>query len=197
MSPTATSIEEEGILIPCTKLVSKGRFLEQELCEILTNGTYPVRNLPQNIADLKAQTGANQKGHIELTKLINEYGDQVVAAYTGHIQDNAEECVQRVIRDLHDCDFEYRMDDGLRIRVGISIDTKAGTACVDFTGSSEQQDSNFNAPAAITRAVVLYVFRCLIDNDIPLNAGCMRPITLIIPDGSMLKPEYPLSLIHI
>ena len=195
MSPTATSIEEEGILIPCTKLVSKGRFLEQELSDILTNSPYPVRNLPQNIADLKAQIGANQKGQIELTKLINEYGNQIVAAYTGHIQDNAEESVQRVIRDLHDCDFEYRMDDGLKICVRISIDKNAGTANVDFSGSSEQQESNFNAPAAITRAVVLYVFRCLIDNDIPLNAGCMRPITLIIPDGSMLKPEYPAAVV--
>ncbi len=195
MSPTATSIEEEGILIPCTKLVSRGVFLEQELTEILTNSPYPVRNLSQNIADLQAQIGANQKGQIELTKLVKEYGYEVVSAYTGHIQDNAEECVVRAIKKLHDCNFEYLMDDGLKILVNITVDAQAGSASVDFTGTSPQQDSNFNAPAAITRAVVLYVFRCLIDNDIPLNAGCMRPIELIIPDGSMLKPEYPAAVV--
>lgn len=195
MSPSAHTIEEEGVIIACMKLVSRGRFLEEELKSVLLGGRYPVRNLAQNIADLQAQIGANQRGRNEMLKLVADYGLDTVAAYTNHIMDNAEESVRQTIQTLEDGAFDYPMDNGMRICVALRVNKTARSATIDFSGTSAQQPSNFNAPAAITQAVVLYVFRCLIDSDIPLNAGCMRPLTIIVPKGSLLHPSYPAAVV--
>lgn len=195
MSPKAKTILEEGVIIPCMKLVSKGRFLHTELETLLLGGTYPVRNLAQNIADLQAQIGANHRGYQELLKLEAEYGLSVVNSYTQHIMDNAEQSVRRTIDTLTGGQYAYHMDGGLKICVQVKVDHDTRSATIDFSGTSGQQPSNFNAPAAITQAVVLYVFRCLVDSDIPLNAGCMRPLTIIVPQGSMLNPQYPAAVV--
>lgn len=195
MSPHATTIQEEGVVIDCMKLVSDGEFLEDELRAVLLGNEYPVRNFEQNMADLKAQVAANNKGVTELAKLVNSYGLETVHAYMGYIQDNAEESVRNAIATLKDGQFEYEMDSGAYIKVSIKVDQKAGTAEVDFTGTSEQQSDNFNSPAAITHAAVLYVFRCLVDSDIPLNAGCMKPLEIIIPEGSLLNPKFPAAVV--
>ena len=195
MSPKAKTILEEGVIIPCMKLVSKGRFLHDELETLMLGGAYPVRNLAQNIADLQAQIGANHRGYQELLKLVEEYGLSVVNTYTQHIMDNAEESVRRTIDTLAGGEYVYHMDGGLRICVNVNVDHARRSATIDFSGTSAQQPTNFNAPAAITQAVVLYVFRCLVDSDIPLNAGCMRPLTIIVPQGSMLNPEYPAAVV--
>jgi 5-oxoprolinase (ATP-hydrolysing) len=195
MSPKAKTILEEGVIIPCMKLVSKGQFLHAELETLMLGGAYPVRNLAQNIADLQAQIGANHRGYQELLKLVAEYGLSVVNTYTGHIMDNAEESVRRTIDTLKGGQYIYHMDGGLRICVNVNVDHAKRSASIDFSGTSGQQPTNFNAPAAITQAVVLYVFRCLVDSDIPLNAGCMRPLTIIVPQGSMLNPQYPAAVV--
>ncbi len=195
MSPLATSIEEEGIYIDNFKLVDRGKFREKELYDLLTKAQYPARNPLQNVNDLKAQIAANEKGVHELHKMVAQFGLPVVHAYMGHVQDNADESVRRVIDALHDCEFRYEADQGNVIKVKITVDKKNRGATVDFTGTSPQQGTNFNAPEPVTRAAVLYVFRVMVDDDIPMNAGCLRPIKIIIPDDSMLAPKYPAAVV--
>jgi len=195
MTPRATSIEQEGVLIDNFKLVDKGTFLEEELQALLTSGPYPCRNPAQNTADLKAQIAANEKGVQELLKMIGHFGLDVVHAYMSHVQDNAEESVRRVIDALHDCEFAYEMDQGTVIKVKITLDKKTRSAKVDFTGTSPQQETNFNAPQPVTRAAVLYVFRCMVADEIPMNAGCLKPIDIVIPDDCMLAPKFPAAVV--
>jgi 5-oxoprolinase (ATP-hydrolysing) len=195
MSPLATHIEEEGVYIDNFKLLDRGRFREDELAALLTGARYPVRTLAQNVNDLKAQVAANEKGVAELTKMIALFGEEVVDAYMGHVQDNAAESVRRVLDRMPDGEFTYEMDQGCKIVVRITIDKEKREATVDFTGTSEQRADNFNAPRPVTRAAVLYVFRVLVKADIPMNAGCLRPIRIIIPDGTMLTPEYPAAVV--
>ncbi|MEA2939418.1 MAG: hypothetical protein QOC56_2922, partial [Alphaproteobacteria bacterium] len=172
-----------------------GRFRERALHDLLTKASYPARNPTQNINDLKAQIAANAKGAQELRKMVAHFTLPVVTAYMRHVQDNAAESVRRVIDALHDCAFDYEMDQGTRIKVTITVDRKRREATVDFTGTSPQQPSNFNAPEPVTRAAVLYVFRVMVDDDIPMNAGCLRPIRIVIPPKSMLSPEYPAAVV--
>jgi 5-oxoprolinase (ATP-hydrolysing) len=195
MSPLATVIEEEGVYIDNFKIVDQGRFCEDELVAILTGARYPVRNVVQNVNDLKAQIAANAKGVAELKKMIASFGLDVVQAYMGHVQDNAAESVARLLTKLHDAEFTYPMDQGCAIKVRISIDRDKREATVDFTGTSPQRPDNFNAPAPVTRAAVLYVFRVMVDDAIPMNAGCLRPIRIVIPEGSMLSPRYPAAVV--
>jgi 5-oxoprolinase (ATP-hydrolysing) len=149
----------------------------------------------QNVNDLKAQIAANAKGAQELRKMVTQFTLPVVQAYMGHVQDNSAESVRRVLDRLHDCVFDYEMDQGTRIKVAITLDKEKREATVDFTGTSPQQPSNFNAPEPVTRAAVLYVFRVMVDDDIPMNAGCLRPINIVIPPRSMLSPEYPAAVV--
>jgi 5-oxoprolinase (ATP-hydrolysing) len=195
MSPVATSIEEEGIYIDNFKLVDRGKFREQALYDLLTKAQYPARNPLQNVNDLKAQIAANEKGVQELHKMVGLFGLDVVHAYMKHVQDNADESVRRVLDRLHDCEFSYEADQGNVIKVRITVDKEKREATVDFTGTSPQQGTNFNAPEPVTRAAVLYVFRVMVDDDIPMNAGCLRPINIIIPDNSMLRPHYPAAVV--
>ncbi|MCS5591161.1 MAG: hydantoinase B/oxoprolinase family protein [Gammaproteobacteria bacterium] len=188
-------VSEEGILIDNFTLVSKGVFLEREIKELLCSGEYPVRNIQQNIADLKAQVAAAEKGAQELLNVVRHYGLAVVQAYMQHVQDNAEESVRRVLDVLSDSSYSYKMDDGHQICVTISVDKVGRAATIDFTGTSDQHPGNYNAPRAICQAAVLYVFRCMVDDDIPLNAGCLKPLKLIIPEHSMINPEYPAAVI--
>jgi 5-oxoprolinase (ATP-hydrolysing) len=195
MSPNATSIEQEGVYIDRFKLVDRGRFCEHELTALLAGAKYPARNPIQNVNDLKAQIAANEKGAQELRKMVADFTLPVVDAYMGHVQDNAAECVRRVIDRLHDCEFAYEMDQGTWIKAAITVDRRKREATVDFTGTSPQQPDNFNAPEPVTRAAVLYVFRVMVDDDIPMNAGCLRPIRIVIPPRSMLSPEYPAAVV--
>ncbi|MDO9412738.1 MAG: hydantoinase B/oxoprolinase family protein [Pseudolabrys sp.] len=195
MSPNATTIEQEGVYMDNFKLVDRGRFREKELMEVLTGAKYPVRNPVQNVNDLKAQIAANEKGVSELRKMVAQFSLPVVTAYMGHVQDNAAESVRRVIDKLHDSEFAYEMDQGMVIKVKITVDKKKREATVDFTGTSPQQPSNFNAPEPVTRAAVLYVFRMMVADDIPMNAGCLRPINIVVPPQSMLTPEYPAAVV--
>ncbi len=188
-------IKEEGILIDNFTLVSKGVFLEEEIYNLLSSGDFPARNIKQNIADLKAQVASVEKGAQELLGVIQNYGLKVVHAYMQHVQDNAEESVRRILDVISDSSFTYKMDDGCQVSVAISVDKKKRSATIDFTGTSDQHPSNFNAPSAICHAAVLYVFRCLVDDNIPLNAGCLKPLKLIIPEHSMINPEYPAAVI--
>jgi 5-oxoprolinase (ATP-hydrolysing) len=194
MSPKANRIEEEGIYIDPFKLVARGRFREAEALALLTKAPYPARNPSQNIADLKAQVAANEKGVAELRKMVRRYGLGTVRAYMGHVQDNAAEAVARVIAKLKTSRFEVTTDQGSLIKVAITINRKAKKAVVDFTGTSAQAPDAFNAPEPITRACVLYVFRTLVDDEIPLNAGCLRHIKIVVPKGSLLKPRYPAAV---
>ncbi len=195
MSPRATRIEEEGVYIDNLKLVDQGRFCEQELMAVLTGGPYPVRNAVQNVNDLKAQIAANEMGISALLDMISQFGLEVVQAYMGHVQDNAAESVRRVLDRLDDCAFHYEMDQGCRIKVKISVDRQNRKVTVDFTGTSEQRPDNFNAPEPVTRAAVLYVFRVMVDDSIPMNAGCLEPVEIVVPEGSMLKPRYPAAVV--
>ena len=195
MSPRATVIEEEGVYIDNFKIVDGGRFCEAELVALLTGARYPVRNVTQNVNDLKAQIAANAKGVAELKRMISYFGLEVVQAYMQHVQDNAAESVARVLDRLGDGEFHYEMDQGCAIHVKITVDKVQRTATVDFTGTSPQRSDNFNAPAPVTRAAVLYVFRVMVDDDIPMNAGCLRPVKLIIPANSMLSPSYPAAVV--
>ena len=192
--PDSTHIDEEGVVIDNFLLVEEGRFREPELRELLASGKYPCRNIDQNVADLSAQIAANETGVAELGKLVSHYGIDVVNAYMTHVQDNAEESVRRVIEVLTDGEFEYPMDDGNTIRVCISVDRTDRSATIDFTGTSPQNPGNYNAPEAVTHAAVLYVFRTLIGDDIPLNEGCFKPLNLVIPKPSMISPEYPAAV---
>jgi len=195
MPPFSTLIEEEGVQINNFKLVDRGSLRESEMLALLRSGTYPSRNPEQNMADLKAQIAANEKGLQELRKMVDQFGLDVVQAYMRHVQDNAEESVRRVITRLRDGEFTLPLDNGARIKVAIRVDAKNRSAKIDFTGTSEQQINNFNAPTAVCMAAVLYVFRTLVDDDIPLNAGCLKPLKVIIPAGSMLNPNPPASVV--
>ena len=195
MPAASTVVEEEGVLINNFQLVHAGRFREEETIALLSSGQYPARNIAQNLADLQAQVAANQKGVDELLNMVDHFGLEVVHAYMRHVQDNAEEAVRRVISALKDSSYTYRMDNGAVIEVAIRVDYAARTADIDFTGTSPQLGDNFNAPSAICMAAVLYVFRTLIDDDIPLNAGCLKPLNVIIPPGSMLNPHYPAAVV--
>ncbi|MBK1704954.1 hydantoinase B/oxoprolinase family protein [Halochromatium glycolicum] len=195
MPAQSTRVDEEGVLIDNLKLVEAGEFRDQAVMALLTAGPYPARNPEQNLADLHAQIAANEKGVQELRKMVAQFGLATVQAYMGHVQDNAEESVRRVIKVLTPGQFALEMDDGALIRVAIAIDPRRREATVDFTGTSPQQTTNFNAPAAICRAAVLYVFRTLVADAIPMNEGCLKPIRLIIPQGSMLSPTYPAAVV--
>ena len=195
MTPRAGSILEEGVVIDNFKLMDRGRFRDRELRALLSSGAYPCRNPDQNVADIKAQIAANEKGAQELRKMVAKFSLPVVAAYMRHVQDNAAESVRRFIGALHDSEFSYIMDQGTVIKVRITVDRKKRAARVDFTGTSPQQATNFNAPRPIARAAVLYVFRCMVADDIPMNAGCLEPIDIVIPKGSMLSPEYPAAVV--
>jgi len=218
MPPFSTVIEEEGVQIDNFKLVDRGTLREKEMLALLGSGKYPSRNPEQNMADLKAQIAANEKGVQELRKMVEQFGLGVVQAYMRHVQDNAEESVRRVIEligvrfqlsgcgqrgeesgsdnwNLTPINFTLPLDNGARIKVAIRVDAASRSAEIDFTGTSGQQVNNFNAPTAVCMAAVLYVFRTLVDDDIPLNAGCLKPLKVIIPPGSMLNPEPPASVV--
>lgn len=195
MPSDSAHIDEEGVLLDNVQLVAKGVFLEAELRALLAGGKYPARNVEQNLADLRAQVAACQKGAAELAAMVDHFGLVVVRAYMRHVQDNAEEAVRRVIDALTDGDFEYAMDNGARIHVSIRIDKQARAARIDFAGTSAQQPNNFNAPVSVTRAAVLYVFRTLVNDEIPMNAGCLKPLQISVPAGSMLHPQYPAAVV--
>jgi 5-oxoprolinase (ATP-hydrolysing) len=195
MPPDSKVVEEEGVLIDNFLLVEEGRLREEETVALLGSGKYPARNIGQNLADLRAMIAANEKGVQELRRMVGHFGLDVVHAYMRHVQDNAEEAVRRVIDVLKPGEFSYEMDSGAVIRVKIGIDRAARSATIDFSGTSEQLQSNFNAPSAVCMAAVLYVFRTLVDDDIPLNAGCLKPLEVIIPEGSMLRPRYPAAVV--
>jgi 5-oxoprolinase (ATP-hydrolysing) len=194
MSPDARSIDEEGVYIDNFRLVEDGRFRGAELMDLLTRAPYPVRNPDQNIADLKAQIAANERGVAEVRQMIDHFGLDVVEAYMSHVQDNAAESVRRVIARLSDGAFTTPMDQGTVIVVRITIDTERREATVDFTGTSPEQADNFNAPEPVTRAAVLYAFRVMVEDTIPMNAGCLRPIHIVVPDGTMLSPRHPAAV---
>ncbi|MCR9111343.1 hydantoinase B/oxoprolinase family protein [Marivita sp. XM-24bin2] len=195
MTPLATTVDEEGVLFDNVRLVAEGRFRDAEIRRILTDHSYPARNPDQNVADLKAQVAANARGVAELRAMIDQFGLEVVRAYMGHVQDNAAAEVSRVIGKLADGEYEYPTDTGQTIRVRITVDRDKGEATVDFTGTSEVEQNNFNAPEPVTRAAVLYVFRVMVESPIPMNAGCLRPIRIVIPEGSMLSPTYPAAVV--
>jgi 5-oxoprolinase (ATP-hydrolysing) len=195
MPPDSTHVDEEGVLLDNVQLVARGRFLEAEMRALLSSGRYPSRNVDQNLADLRAQVAACTKGALELAKMVAHFGLPVVRAYMRHVQDNAEESVRRVLDVLKDGHFEYELDSHAKIAVTISIDKKARRAKIDFTGTSAQQPTNFNAPSAVCKAAVLYVFRTLVDDEIPMNAGCLKPLDIVIPEGSMLAPRYPAAVV--
>ena len=191
----STTIDEEGLVLDNLQIVTEGRFLEDKVREVLASGPWPARNPDQNIADLRAQVAACARGAVELARIVEYYGLDVVHAYMGHVADNAEEMVRRVIDALDDGSYRMELDDGSVIRVRISVDPDQRSAVVDFTGTSDQHPGNFNAPVAVCRSAVLYVFRCMVDDAIPLNAGCLRPLELVVPDPSMLSPHPPAAVI--
>jgi 5-oxoprolinase (ATP-hydrolysing) len=195
MTPRATTIEEEGVYIDNVKLVDGGRFLEDETRALLTGAKYPARRPDKNIADLKAQAAANAKGEAELKRMVAHFGLDVVQAYMRHVQDNAEEAVRRLLSRLEGGHFRVETDQGTAVEVRITVDRAARSAKVDFTGTSAQQPNNFNAPEPVTRAAVLYTFRVMVDEPIPMNAGCLKPIEIVIPEGSMLRPTYPAAVV--
>ncbi len=195
MTPRATKVDEEGVLIDNVLLARGGRFREAEIRKILTDHPYPCRNPDENIADLKAQVAANARGAAELRRMIGAFGLEVVQAYMGHVQDNAAAEVARVIGRLSDGEYSYETDTGQVIRVAITVDREKNEALVDFTGTSEMRENNFNAPEPVTRAAVLYVFRVMVEAPIPMNAGCLRPVTIKVPEGSMLAPKYPAAVV--
>jgi len=197
MPPDSRSVEEEGVLISNFLLVdgATGTIREAETRELLASARYPARNPDQNLADLRAQVAANQKGAEELLKMVEHFGLGVVRAYMGHVQGNAEEAVRRVIGALRDGSFLLPLDNGAQIQVAVRVNKDERSAEIDFTGTSPQLDNNFNAPSAVCMAAVLYVFRTLVNDEIPLNAGCLKPLKVIIPKGSMLNPRYPASVV--
>ena len=195
MPPGSRSVEEEGVLIDNMLIVADGRFLESEVTALLASGPFPSRNIAQNIADLKAQVAACAKGASELRRISAEQGARAVAAYMGHCQAQAEEAVRRLIARLSDGDFTYAMDNGAQVRVRVRVDAATRAAVFDFTGSSPQLADNFNAPLPVVRAAALYVLRTMLDDPIPMNEGCLRPVTLIVPEGSMLNPRHPAAVV--
>ena len=192
--PDSSHIDEEGVLIDNFLLVESGRLREKEIRELLGSGKYPCRDIDQNLADLSAQIAANETGLNELRKMVGHYGIDVVDAYMKHVQDNAEESVRRVMEVLQDGEFEYPMDQGSVIRVRLSVDRENREAIIDFTGTSRQNPNNYNAPTAVCKAAILYVFRTLVGDDIPLNEGCLKPVRLILPERSMISPQYPAAV---
>jgi 5-oxoprolinase (ATP-hydrolysing) len=195
MPPFSTHIAEEGVLIDNFKLVEGGALREGPLLELLGAGTHPSRNPAQNLADLRAQIAANEKGAAEIKLAVAHFGPATVAAYMRHVQDNAEECVRRAITALGDGEFTLPLDNGAQIRVSVRVDPARRSAHIDFSGTSMQLANNFNAPRAITTAAVLYVFRTLVDDDIPLNAGCLKPLRITLPEGCMLDPRIPAAVV--
>ncbi|TVS10808.1 MAG: 5-oxoprolinase [Wenzhouxiangella sp.] len=195
MPPHSRHIDDEGVLIPPTRIVRAGSLDEQRLSDLLGSGAHPARNPRQNFADLHAQIAANARGLSELAEMVEQFGLEVVQAYMGHVQDNAAEQVRRALVELEDGHWVKTMDSGAHIEVRVTVDRKRRSAVIDFSGSSPQQPDNFNAPAAITRACVLYVLRTLVADDIPLNDGCMAPVELIIPEGSILNPKHPAAVV--
>jgi 5-oxoprolinase (ATP-hydrolysing) len=195
MPPFSITIDEEGVLLDNFLLVRAGKMREAELLALLRDGPYPARNPAQNIADLRAQVAANEKGVQELRAMVTQFGRATVAAYMKHVQDNAEESVRRVITALKDGSFELPLDNGARIAVKVTVNAPQREATIDFTGTSAQLPNNFNAPKAVTMAAVLYVFRTLVDDDIPLNAGCLKPLHVIVPEGCMLNPQHPAAVV--
>src|SRR5690606_15774669 len=196
-------IEEEGVLIDNFLLVADGRMREAETRALLSSGAHPARNIEQNLADLRAMIAANETGVQELRGMVAHYGLEVVQAYMGHVQRNAEEAVRRAIArlagrgggDRWQGSFAVEMDSGAVIRAAVTLDGASRSAVIDFSGTSPQQPDNFNAPYAVCVAAVLYVFRTLVDEDIPLNAGCLTPLEIIAPEGSMLRPRYPAAVV--
>ncbi len=195
MPANSTTIDEEGVLFANIQIVRNNQLLETKIRQLLLNCKYPARNPDQNIADIRAQIAANEKGVHELQRMVDHFSLDVVKAYMGHVQDNAEETVRRVLDVLSDGEFCYAMDDGSEIKVAIRINKKMRQAVVDFSGTSPQRPNNFNAPLPVCRAAVLYVFRTLVDDEIPLNAGCLKPIEIIVPEGCMLNPAYPAAVV--
>ncbi|MBU2891387.1 hydantoinase B/oxoprolinase family protein [Celeribacter halophilus] len=193
--PDSTHIDEEGVLIDNFKIVDQGTFLEAAIRDLLGSGKYPCRNINNNIADLAAQIAANETGATEVRKMVKQFGIEVVQAYMRHVQDNAEESVRRVLGALKDGHNIYKLDSGLQIEVDIKVDRDAREAMIDFTGTSAQDQGNYNAPISICHAVVLYVFRTLVGSDIPMNAGCLKPIRIHVPEGTMINPKYPAAVI--
>jgi 5-oxoprolinase (ATP-hydrolysing) len=194
MPASSTRVEEEGVLIDNWRLVEGGRFREAETLGLLTGAEYPSRDPRTNLADLRAQIAANEKGIEELHAMVDYFGLDVVRAYMGHVQDNAAEAVRNVISALRDGEFTYELDSGALIKVSVTVDRDRRAATIDFTGTSPQQPGNFNAPSSVAMAAVLYVFRTLVDTDIPLNSGCLKPLKVIIPDKTLLSPEYPAAV---
>jgi 5-oxoprolinase (ATP-hydrolysing) len=191
MPPFSKAIDEEGALFDGIRMIHAGRFDEGCVRDVLAQGEWPARNPDQNVADLRAQAAACAKGAEELKRACAHYGLDVVTAYMSHVQDNAEESVRKVIGALRDGAFTMPMDGGMTIAVKVTVDRGARSARVDFTGTSPQQPNNFNAPGSVTKAAVLYVFRCLVDSDIPMNAGCLKPLQIVVPEGSLLNPRPP------
>ena len=194
MPASSTRVEEEGVLIDNWLLVENGRLNEAETVSLLEHAEYPSRDPATNLADLRAQIAANSKGIAELHRMVEHFGLDVVRAYMGHVQENAAESVRRVITALHDGEYSYELDNGAKVKVAVRVDSARRTAEIDFTGTSAQLADNFNAPSSVAMAAVLYVFRTLVDDDIPLNSGCLQPLSVIIPDGTMLSPEYPAAV---
>jgi 5-oxoprolinase (ATP-hydrolysing) len=194
MPSASTRVEEEGVLIDNWLLVQDGRFREAETLNMLQTAEYPSRDPVTNLADLRAQIAANEKGVAELRRMVDHFGLDVVTAYMGHVKDNAAESVRRVITELHDGHYAYELDNGAVINVTVRVDQAKRTADIDFTGTSPQLKDNFNAPSSVAMAAVLYVFRTLVDDDIPLNDGCLQPLNVIIPPGTMLSPGYPAAV---
>ncbi len=195
MPAHSRQVHEEGVLFDNWLLASDGRFREEETRQLLTTAPYPSRDPETNLADLRAQIAANAKGIDEVRRMIDHFGLEVVQAYMRHVQDNAAEAVRRVIDALHDGEYSYELDSGATIRVRVRVDRATRTATVDFTGTSPQLDTNFNAPRSVATAAVLYVFRTLVADDIPLNDGCLRPLRIVVPDGTMLSPEFPAAVV--
>jgi 5-oxoprolinase (ATP-hydrolysing) len=195
MPPDSKVLEDEGVLIDNMRIVADGNLLEDDIRALFEGAVHPARNVDNNIADLQAQIAACEKGVQELGRMIDQFGLEVVEAYMQHVQDNAEEQVRRVIDALDDGEFAYEMDDGSVIRVAVTVDRANRGARIDFTGTSDQHPTNFNAPAAVGRAAVLYVFRCMVADTIPLNGGCLKPLEIIIPEGTMLNPRPPAAVV--
>ena len=194
MPASSTRVEEEGVLIDNWLLVSGARLREAETVRLLASAEYPSRDPATNLADLRAQIAANSKGIAELHRMVEHFGLDVVRAYMGHVQENAAESVRRVITALHDGEYSYELDNGAIIKVAVRVNRAGRTAEIDFTGTSPQLADNFNAPSSVAMAAVLYVFRTLVDDDIPLNSGCLQPLHVIIPAGTMLSPGYPAAV---
>lgn len=193
--PDSVHIEEEGIVIENFLLVKQGEFQQSAVIELLSSGPFPCRNISHNIADLKAQIASNKTGVQEIKKMVDYFSLETVQAYMRHVQDNAEESVRRVVEVLKDGRFEYELDDGQKICVAITVDNQAREATIDFTGTSNQDKGNYNAPLSVCKAVVLYVFRTLINDNIPLNEGCLKPLKIIVPKKSFINPEFPAAVI--